>query len=57
MIAHMEQPYRRMTWGMSSEEATVRRKERTVFSNRECQINAIPKRHLIVERQIECAFK
>ena len=57
MIARFEQPYRRMTRRVSPEEAAVRGDKRAVVFEGEREINRIPQRHLIVESQIQCAFK
>jgi hypothetical protein len=42
---------------VSPEEAAVRGDKRAVVFEGEREINRIPQRHLIVESQIQCAFK
>ncbi len=49
----MQQPDRWMARRMSAEKPAVSRDHGAVELNGECQINAIPKRHVTLQRQIQ----
>jgi hypothetical protein len=52
MLVRFEQPYRRMTRRVSTEQAAVRRDERAVAFEGKGEINGVPERHLAVNRQM-----
>ena len=53
IIARVEQPDRRMPGRIASEQPPVRGDERTVLFDCERQVHAVPKRHLMVEGQVQ----
>jgi hypothetical protein len=52
-----QQPDGGMPADATPKEPTVRGNERAIQCDRQRQVDAIPKRHLIVERQIQCASR